>query len=340
MRYTGGLAIVLVLGLGGCTEGSNGGDPPSEPVEPTAADSTQDPGATTAPTTEPPTTERPTSEPPTTEPLTERVTFDNDRAMKTVRTLSLRVGPREATSDAFARAANWVEFRLAEFGYEVSRQRFQVPAGNSWGVDVPAGTSANVIADPVGFHPSRPHIVIGAHLDTVPQAPGAEDNASGIGVMLELARMVAARAPEVPVRFVAFGAEEPRGEGDALHHFGSMRYVELMTRNEQRTLVAMVSLDRVGTRGPYIPVSSGPGGENALRDDLARSARELGIQTQLFDDNASSDHWSFTKAGLPSVRLGSISYGCYHASCDLPRTVDPTQLTRVGRTMWHWLRSF
>jgi hypothetical protein len=66
----------------------------------------------------------------------------------------------------------------------------------------------------------------------------------------------------------------------------------------------------------------------------------LGIETELFDDNASSDHWSFTKAGLPSARLGSIPYTGYHDETDLPRMVDPTQLTRVGRTMWHWLRSY
>jgi hypothetical protein len=192
MRYPGGLAIVLVLGLGACTGDTDGADLTSTtgvPSEATTSQSTQDPGATDSPTTEPP-----SNEPPTTEPPDQRVTFDNERAMRTVRTLSLRVGPREATSDAFARSANWVEFRLNKYGYNVSRQRFKVPAGNSWGIDVPAGTSANVIADPLGFHPSRPHIIIGAHLDTVPQAPGAEDNASGISVMLELARMAAARA--------------------------------------------------------------------------------------------------------------------------------------------------
>jgi Zn-dependent M28 family amino/carboxypeptidase len=113
-----------------------------------------------------------------------------------------------------------------------------------------------------------------------------------------------------------------------------------MSEDEREALVAMVSLDRVGTRGPYVPASSGPGGTTKVRDALATSARALRIETQLFDDNSTSDHWSFTKAGLPSARLGSIDYDCYHDSCDLPRTVDPNQLTRVGRTMWHWLHSY
>jgi Zn-dependent M28 family amino/carboxypeptidase len=258
--------------------------------------------------------------------------------MATVRYLALRVGPREASSGAYRRAAHWVESELSDLGYDVQRQRVRVPAGNSWGVDVPAGVSTNVIGEPAGFDPTEPHIVVGAHLDTVPQAPGAEDNASGVAVVLELARMASLRQPDVPVRFVAFGAEEPRGEGDDLHHFGSTRYVELMRRSERRALVAMVSLDRVGTRGPYVPTCSGLGGDTGVRDQLARSARTLGLEAQLCDDNTTSDHWSFTKAGLPSARLGSIPYAGYHSPADLPGMVDRSQLERVGRTMWHWLR--
>jgi hypothetical protein len=329
-----GLVLLLAIVLAGCTGSADRNTPTSTPGEATTTESTQPPSS------EPPTsqTPQPTAE-PTEEPPTERAVFDSTRAMRTVRHLALRVGPREATSDAFGRAADWVEAGFDQLGYDVSRQRVPVPAGNSWGVDVPAGMSFNVVADPAGFDPTRPHIVIGAHLDTVPQAPGAEDNASGISVVLELARLATLAPPDLPVRLVAFGAEEPRGEGDALHHFGSMRYVELMTRAERRALVAMVALDRVGTRGPYVPACSGPGGDTGVRHQLARSARALGIEVRLCDDNASSDHWSFTKAGLPSARLGSIPYAGYHSASDLPPMVDPTQLSRVGRTMWHWLRA-
>jgi hypothetical protein len=336
--------VLLAFALGGCSEEAAPDDPPTASGQDPSRKSTDTPSAPTPsvatddPTVEPSAPpDEPTDAPSTTPRDVPPVTFDSDRAMHTVRHLSLRVGPREATSPAFAEAADWVEGKFGELGYDVSRQRVLVPAGNSWGIDVPAGTSSNVVADPTGFRPTRPHVVIGAHLDTVPQAPGAEDNASGISVVLELARMVAGGTRAVPVRFVAFGAEEPRGDGDALHHFGSRRYVELMTSRERRALVGMVSLDRVGTRGPYVPACSGPGGDTGTRDDLARAARALDLQVRLCDDNASSDHWSFTKAGLPSARLGSIPYAGYHSAEDLPRVVDPSQLTRVGRTMWRWL---
>jgi Zn-dependent M28 family amino/carboxypeptidase len=63
--------------------------------------------------------------------------------------------------------------------------------------------------------------MVGAQLDTVPQAPGAEDNASGVSVLIEAARLAAQRPTRLPVMFVAFAAEEPRGDGEAWHHFGS-----------------------------------------------------------------------------------------------------------------------
>ena len=114
--------------------------------------------------------------------------FDTATAMATVRHLAGTIGPREATSPAYERAARWVGRRFDRLGYAVRRQRIAVPAGNSWGVPVRPGRSVNVIATPPGFDSGASRTwSSGAHLDTVPQAPGAEDNASGIGVLLAAA---------------------------------------------------------------------------------------------------------------------------------------------------------
>ena len=182
--------------------------------------------------------------------------FDRDRALGHVRVLAGRIGPRLTTSPAFREAAAYVERRLARAGYDVSRQRFGVPAGDSWGVPVAAGTSLNVVATPPGFDPGAPHLLVGAHLDTVAVAPGAEDNASGVAVLLELARLASSEGTRLPTALVAFGGEEPRGPGDALHHFGSRAYVRGMSAAERRGLRGMVSLDRVGVGG-RVPVCTG-----------------------------------------------------------------------------------
>ena len=246
------------------------------------------------------------------------------------------IGPRHATSSAYREAAAWVERRFRTLGYDVERMDVAAPAGNTWGVGVPAGNSPNVIAQPAGLDPSRTHVVVGAHLDTVPVAPGAEDNASGVAVMLELARVMA--DDERPVRFIAFGAEEPRGAGDNMHHFGSRTYVRSLGDADRSALDAMVALDRVGVEGPEVPICTGGTGTAKVRDQLRDAARRDDVPHSVCGDNRTSDHWSFERADLPSARLGSIPYAGYHSSHDTVDVVSRDQLGRVGAIMTGWLR--
>lgn len=273
------------------------------------------------------------------EPVTAPVApddFEVATAMRAVRHLAGTIGPREATSPAYARAARWVGRRFDRLGYTVQRQRIAVPAGSSWGVPVDAGRSLNVIARPPGLEPEEPHIVVGAHLDTVPQAPGAEDNASGIGVMLAAAEATALLRTRLPVVFVAFGAEEPRsGTDPEQHHFGSRTYVRALPPGERDAIRGMVSLDRVGV-GARVPVGSADDTDPVQRQLLA-AARRAGVPTTPDPDQRSSDHWSFVRAGLPGARLGSTPYVGYHSAQDVVSVVDPAQVERVGLLVLAWL---
>lgn len=268
-------------------------------------------------------------------PAPARATFDPRGALGTVRVLAGGIGPREATSVAYRRAATYVEQRLRGLGYPVRRQPVRVPAGVSWGVPVPAGQSWNVVATPPGADLSSPYVLVGAHLDTVPQAPGAEDNASGVAVLLELARLARAAPPAVPVVFVAFAAEEPRGAGDDRHHYGSRRYVAAMPPAQRRALRGMVSLDRVGV-GSSVPVCVGGSAGPALQRAVLAAARRVEVPARPCTNRA-SDHWSFEKARLAAVRLGSTPYPEYHSARDRPEVVRVAQLDRVGRVAWNWL---
>ena len=120
---------------------------------------------------------------------------------------------------------------------------------------MPAGPSVNLVATRGDVRPGEPWLLVGAHLDTVPQAPGAEDNASGIGVLLATAEALAGHRTRLPVVLVAFGSEEPRGPTDADHHYGSTAYVASLGPSERRTLRGMVAMDRVGV-GEVVPVGS------------------------------------------------------------------------------------
>jgi aminopeptidase YwaD len=256
--------------------------------------------------------------------------------MAAVRHLAGTIGPRPGTSPAYFRAAQWVESGLTRLGWAVERQRFHTPAGVSWEVPVPAGPSVNLIATRGDVRPGEPWLLVGAHLDTVPQAPGAEDNASGIGVLLATAEALAGHRTRLPVVLVAFGSEEPRGPSDNDHHYGSTAYVASLGPSERRTLRGMVAMDRVGV-GEVVPVGSAYE-PDALSDELQAAARTAGVPTLVDTDQKSSDHWSFVQEGMPGARLGSTSYAEYHSADDIPSVVEPAQLERTARLLVAWLR--
>jgi hypothetical protein len=319
-------AVLTLLATTACTSGTTTRVPTPNTALPLTTSAppstpTSGPPATSAPraTSAVPTTPRPTD-------------FDSAAAMTTVRHLT-GLGPREATSTTYSQALTWLEQRFRAAGYQTRRQALRVPAGVSWGVPVRAGTTWNLIATKPGFNLAAPHRIVGAHLDTVPQAPGAEDNASGISVLLDTAQL----DHRLPTVFVAFGAEEPRGEGDNRHHYGSRAYVASLPPAQRSALRGMVSLDRVGV-GTVVPICSARADDLTLRNELRAVAARAGVQSRACV-NRSSDHWSFVRSGLPGVRLGSTPYAEYHSARDLPRVVSPAQLGRTGRVVAAWLAS-
>jgi hypothetical protein len=321
-RMLASLALVLLAGCSG-PDAERRADPAPSP-------SASSPGDTAAPAT-PRGGTTVTPEPPEVRPRA----FDEEAAYAVVRHLAGTIGPRHGTSRAYARAADWVAEEMRQLGYRVSRQRFPTPGGVSWGVPVPAGESVNVVATPPDFDATEPHLVVGAHLDTVPQAPGAEDNASGVGVVLAAAAAAAESRTRLPVAWVAFGSEEPRGETDDDHHYGSRAYVAAMGPAERRALRVMVSLDRVGV-GATVPVGSA-GDTDPVQRELLDAARRAGVPAYGDPFQRSSDHWSFVRAGLPGARLGSTSYAAYHSPADRPAVVNRAQLQRTGRLLLAWL---
>ncbi len=200
---------------------------------------------------------------------------------------------------------------------------------------VPGGRSVNLIATRGDVRPGKPWLLVGAHLDTVPQAPGAEDNASGVGVLLTLADALADRRSRLPVMLVAFGSEEPRGPTDDDHHYGSRAFVASLTPAQRGSLRGMVSMDRVGV-GSTLPIGS-TAQPSWLRAELVRAAERAGVDYVAETGQRSSDHWSFVREGMPGVRLGSTPYAGYHSPGDVPSVIDRAQLERTARTVLAWL---
>ncbi|MFY9587864.1 MAG: M28 family metallopeptidase [Actinomycetota bacterium] len=260
--------------------------------------------------------------------------FVVQNVVEVVRVLAGTIGPRETTSPTFRRAGAYVERLFRALGYGVTRQAFTVPAGLANLVAVPDGATFNVVAEPPGFDPLRPHLIVGAHLDTVPQAPGAVDNATGVGIVIELARLAALQPPSTSILFVAFGGEEARVPRGGLH--GSKFFSASLDARERAAVNGVIVIDRVGT-GSRVPICTVTDAPDTLARTLLNEAREIGVPA-FACDNESSDHVSFVRVGITAVRIGPDDYPQYHTTRDVPSVLVPAQAARVGTLLWEALR--
>lgn len=195
----------------------------------------------------------------------------------------------------------------------LARSRAGVQATVTASIRVIDGTSRDV----VGRTPGRACAAyLGAHYDSVPQGPGANDNASGTATVLELART--RRTPGVCI--VLFGAEE-------LGLFGSKAFVAAHDQHETRF---MLNFDMTGkiTR----PIFVGDDRLAALGVAVAQ-AQGLTMPAEAFPPGASSDHASFADAGVPAITVHSGDDPLMHTPADAVANVardDVQRLLLVG----------
>lgn len=264
--------------------------------------------------------------------------FEADRAYRTIQALASGIGPRESAGDRYAKAADLIASAFQTLGYSVERQNVAVPEGMSGRVPVPAGTTQNVIAEPPDFDASVPHLLVGAHLDTVAGSPGANDNASGVAVMMELARLVMVEDTAMPIVWVAFGGEERRRPGFEGTTYGSRHYLSSMTTEQQAALKGVVVLDVVG-RGQTVYVCSGGKTTRPVLDALTATAKRLGVASkECTISRLYSDHAPFERAGYPVGWLWTGEFSQVHTGRDVVGIVDKGALDRTGRIAWETLR--
>lgn len=317
-------AVALALAGAACT-GRPRAEPAGTPTPPAS------PPASPAPT-------HPATPGSTLTPAPRPAAFDAKRVLADVRRLAIGIGTREAAGAGYRRAAGYLAAVFEGLGYEVRRQRVPVPSGVTEGVAVPAGTTENVIAVPPGFDPTSPHLVVGAHLDTVPVSPGANDNASGSAVLLELARLATLEAPAMAVVWVAFGGEERRRAGPTGRAFGSRWYLDHLPGAERRALRGMLSIDMVGN-GPEVLVCHGGRTPRGFVDALLASAKRLDVPArERVITSFFSDHTSFERQGFTVAWLWAGGHSTVHTARDTIGVVRLDELARVGTVAWETLR--
>ena len=199
-------------------------------------------------------------------------------------------------------------------------------------------------------------VVIGAHYDTEPQTPGANDNASGIAVLLELARRLRTRPMARSVRLVAFANEEaPWGMTE---NMGSVAYAR-RCRQRGEAIHAMISMDSVGyfsdepgsqryprplglyygQKGDYLALVGDWSSAWLVRKSIRafRAATVLPSEgsalPRIFRDIARSDHSSFWRFGYSAMLVTDTAPfrdPNYHRSGDRPQNIDFERLSLVA----------
>ncbi len=253
--------------------------------------------------------------------------FDATRCLRHVNELAGKIGCRPLGSAGERAAARYIRRQLQDAGWRVHSQDNIRLSGTSL-------TTQNIIAE----HPATADgwiVILGAHYDSCAlreRSPGADDNGSGVAVLLELARVLRRAALPYQLRLVFFGGEERTRAQPEVHHVGSDYYVRRMDEAARSQVLAMVSVDMVGSGPELRTVRSGYGTDRA-RLWLLEAAERLNLTVATHGSQPWSDHEAFEAAGIPAVWLTRMADcgGHWHTVGDTPSRVGKQALTESGR---------
>ncbi len=268
------------------------------------------------------------------------------RLRRHVEALAGDIGERHVRRPQALHAAE--EYIASEFralGYEVARQTYRAEgvASSNLEVTVPSAGGASEI------------VLVGAHYDTVPGSPGADDNASGVAGLIELARFLRDAHCARTVKLVAFVNEEP-----PFFYWGEMgsRVYARAARARGEDIRVMLSLEMLGcyvdakdsqSYPPLLGMFYPDAGNFIAFVSNLRSRRALAALVRAFKSESDfpaeklaspaivpgvswSDQISFWREGYPAVMVTDTAfyrYRHYHAATDTPEKLDYPRMARV-----------
>jgi len=216
--------------------------------------------------------------------------FSVSQAMGHTFALSEQIGVRPPGSVKEAAAADYIVQRLGEYGYTVEEQPFTMADGFA---------SRNIVGTRRGTREGFT-IVIGAHFDSPQDSKGADDDATGVGTVLELARDFATRRIEPTMEFVFFGGNRPGSTDMDTRLVGAHRYVELTGSLEMKDIVGMIEVDCIG-QGDTLALRSQGTGLQRLKDKLLTFAGVKNTPVTYIKSADDSDNIPFENSQIPSV---------------------------------------
>ena len=224
---------------------------------------------------------------------------------------------RLAGSAENEKAVEEIEKNLSELGYETSQICY-------------SSRKCSVIADKKGSASEDKVLLVEAHMDSVGKDfAGADDNASGTAVLMEMARVLSTYKNQKTIRFFVTNGEE----GGLL---GAEHYVKSLKSDGQiKKIVLTINMDMVGWNSNGIVELE----TNSEYDALAKSFASLAstyttLKTKITLGAWGSDHVPFLKAGVPAILTiedWSTKTPCYHSACDKPEGLNYAYANEIGK---------
>jgi Zn-dependent M28 family amino/carboxypeptidase len=263
-----------------------------------------------------------------------------------VKYLSEAIGERNVwRAGSLPLAVNYLRDNLQQSGYAVTEQTYRVEDQES----------SNLEVSIAGSESASETVIVGAHYDTVAGTVGADDNATGVAAVLELARRLRGTKPLKTIRFVIFVNEEP--PFFQMSRMGSLVYAQQLRRDNVR-VSAMISLEMLGfysdlpgsqkypvllslfypSRGDFVGFVGNSGSRSLVR----RSIRAFRESTDFPSEGIAapadwpgigwSDQWSFWQQGYPAIMITDTAlfrYPYYHTPLDTADRLDFGRMARV-----------
>jgi glutaminyl-peptide cyclotransferase len=309
------ILLILLIGLAGCAQ-----SPAQTPIQATSTLT-----VAVTPAAAPIQTATQTS-------LPAPAGFDGERAYQDV-IYQVELGPRLPGSQAHAQAVDWMQAELIKSGWEVELQETTYQNQPIRNVIAKRGSGS-------------PWIILGAHYDSRFWADndpdparhndpvdGANDGASGVAVLLELARVL----PEDLDReiwIVLFDAEDQGRIPGWDWILGSRAFVEALEDEPD----AAVIVDMIGDADLNIPMERNS--DQEIKQDVWQVAAERGHGDVFIPEPGYSildDHTPFLERGIRAIDIIDFDYPYWHTVEDTPDKVSPDSLFAVGDTLLHWL---
>lgn len=227
--------------------------------------------------------------------------------------------PRGISDETHDKAMQYVIDKFEEYGYTVEKQEFDYE-NQKWGESEKQIVKAtNLIAvKKADTNPNGDILILGAHYDGEDEMPAANDNGSGLSVLLELARVLKYLPSDTEIRFVAFDVEE-KGL------IGSKHYVRNLTDSDK--VIGMINFDMLaGAKAEKVEITTYDGNNNYLIDVLKNNLNFTDVSSKAKSFGL-SDYASFSSKVIPAIDFShNVIDGEYHSENDIVQNMSKDML--------------